>query len=207
MPPQEFLTEPAQLDELYAPPSELIRKAVTHTLHAVHRAYLEVATFFCFATASGRGLDATPRGGAPGFVRVLDEQSLAFADWPGNNRIEALRNLLEDDRVALLFLFPGLDVFLRINGRAKISTSPALLAGLAEGGRPPKTAIVVAVEEVLYHCGKAINRARLWDGAAHIAHGALPTPGKIMVTLAGLDGVSPESLDAGYAQSVKTNLY
>ncbi len=104
-------SDPAELDRLYSPPSAMIQKAVTRELMDFHRAYPRAASFFCLATGSDKGLDSTPRGGPPGFVRVLDERTVAFADWPGNNRIESLRNLLEDDRAALLFLFAGLDVF------------------------------------------------------------------------------------------------
>lgn len=203
----ETLSDPADLDQLYAPPSPMIQKAVTRELMDFHRAYLSAASFFCLATGSARGLDATPRGGPPGFVRVLDERTLAFADWPGNNRIESLRNLLEDDHAALLFVFPGLDVFLRINGRARISTQPALLADLAEGQRQPKCAIVVAVEEVLFHCGKAINRAKLWDPASRIDRKTLPSVGTMLAALADLKDVSPDALDAHYDETVKTELY
>ena len=97
------------LDTLYDPPAERIQKAVLDRLIDFHRDYLRVATFFCLATGSERGLDASPRGGPPGFVHALDDHHVAFADWPGNNRIESLRNLQDDDRVGMLFLFPGLE--------------------------------------------------------------------------------------------------
>jgi PPOX class probable FMN-dependent enzyme len=205
--PDQILSEPAQLESLYAPPSPVVQKAVTKELLDFHRAYLRAASFFCLATGSDRGLDATPRGGPPGFVRVLDNSTLVFADWPGNNRIESMRNLLADDRAAMVFLFPGLDVFLRINGRARISTDAALLADLAEGQRVPKCAVVVAVEEVLFHCGKAVNRAKLWDPASHIDKKTLPSVGTMMVALADLKDAAPEALDAHYDVAVKTELY
>ncbi|WP_420874497.1 pyridoxamine 5'-phosphate oxidase family protein [Pandoraea nosoerga] len=122
------------LDALYDPPSETIVKGVMSRLLPFHIAYLDVATFFCLATGSAQGLDASPRGGEPGFVKVLDERTVAFADWPGNNRIASLRNLTEDDRVGMLFLFPGLEVFMRINGRARICVDADLLSKLGEGG-------------------------------------------------------------------------
>ena len=126
------------LDSLYAAPAERIQKAVRDRLSDFHEAYLRQASFFCLATAGERGLDASPRGGPPGFVQVLDERTVAFADWPGNNRIESLRNLQADDRLAMLFLFPGLDIFLRINGRGRISTDPHLLQELSEGRGTPR---------------------------------------------------------------------
>ncbi|WP_370673681.1 pyridoxamine 5'-phosphate oxidase family protein [Pleomorphomonas sp. PLEO] len=107
-------------------------------LLSFHVAYLEKATFFCLATGDSTGLDASPRGGPPGFVRVLDSKTVAFADWPGNNRIESMRNLTQDDRLGMLFLFPGLDVFMRINGHSRISENAALCSSLVEGRRYPK---------------------------------------------------------------------
>ncbi|MFJ3045364.1 MSMEG_1061 family FMN-dependent PPOX-type flavoprotein [Herbaspirillum chlorophenolicum] len=200
--------EYVDLDALYAAPSPMIQKAVTSRLTEYHRAYLEIATFFCLAT--GRqdvGLDASPRGGPAGFVRMLDETTLVFADWPGNNRIESFRNLQNDDRVAMLFLFPGLEVFMRINGRARLSTASELLAELAEGEKRPKAAIVVRVEEALFHCGKAVNRARLWNPASHVDRASLPSVGTVLVALAGLNDVSASALDARYDVAVKQELY
>jgi predicted pyridoxine 5'-phosphate oxidase superfamily flavin-nucleotide-binding protein len=138
---------------------------------------------------------------------MLDAQTLTFADWPGNNRIESLKNLQDDDRVAMLFLFPGLDVFMRINGHGHISTSPDLLGRLIERGKHPKAAVVVTVEEALFHCGKAVNRARLWDPAALLDRNSLPTVGTVLVALAELHDVSASALDAKYQDAVKHDLY
>jgi len=156
--------EGVDLDALYAPPADRIQKAVLDRLVDVHEDYLRVATFFCLATASGNSLDASPRGGPLGFVRVLDPHIVAFADWPANNRIESMRNLAQDELVGMLFLFSGLDVFLRINGVARVSAWPDLLSTLTESGTTPKTATVVRLNEVLFHCGKAGNRARPGGG-------------------------------------------
>jgi PPOX class probable FMN-dependent enzyme len=195
------------LDQLYVPPSDMIRKAVLDHLIDFHIAYLKAATFFCLATGSDRGLDASPRGGPPGFVHVLDPRMLAFADWPGNNRIESMRNLQRDDRVAMLFLFPGLEVFLRINGRARISTDPELCRRVAEDNRLPKVAFVVTIDEVLFHCGRAINRARLWSETSKLDKRSLPTAGKIMAAIAKLAPGKVEQLDAQYDHRVRNDLY
>lgn len=195
------------LDSLYAPPAERIQKAVLDRLVDVHEDYLKVATFFCLATASGNGLDASPRGGPPGFVRVLDPYTVAFADWPGNNRIESMRNLQQDERVGMLFLFPGLDVFLRINGIARVSAWPDLLATLAEQGRTPKTATVVRLNEVLFHCGKAGNRARLWEQESLVDRSKVPTPGQMMARLIGISKEEGAQLDTHYAHAVRHDLY
>lgn len=208
------MTDQPDLDQLYAPPSEMIQKAVLDRLVDFHIEYLKVATFFCLATGSERGLDASPRGGPAGFVHVLDPHTVAFADWPGNNRIESLRNLERDERIAMLFLFPGLEIFLRINGRGRVSTAVELLDELREKERRPKTATVVRIDEVLLHCGKAINRAGLWSEGARSERGALPTVGRMMAALARM-GDAPteigeaqvEEINAHYDHAVRHDLY
>jgi PPOX class probable FMN-dependent enzyme len=201
------------LDALYDPPAERIQKSVLGHLIDFHLDYLQAATFFCLATGSERGLDASPRGGPPGFVQALDAHHVTFADWPGNNRIESLRNLEQNARVGLLFLFPGLDIFMRINGRARATLDPALLARLAEGGKLPKTAIVVAIDEVLFHCGKAISRAGLWREEARLDRHALPTPGQMVVAMNAaaegkpVDPAAAAQLDAHYEHAVRHDLY
>ncbi len=195
------------LAKLYAPPAEHIQKAVTPELNAFHVEYLAKATFFCLATGAKDGLDASPRGGPPGFVHVLDEKTVAFADWPGNNRIESMRNLVVDDRLGMLFLFPGLDIFLRINGRGRIIDDPALCETLAEGTKIPKTAIVVLVDQVLFHCGKAVNRGRLWDPAARLDRKSLPTPGQMLAAMTQQDAAVAEAIDARYEHGMRNDLY
>nr|WP_229505587.1 MSMEG_1061 family FMN-dependent PPOX-type flavoprotein [Massilia genomosp. 1] len=207
-----LLREPAaapqpDLDALYAAPAERIQKAVLERLVPMHEDYLKAATFFSFASGRAQGLDVSPRGGPPGFVQVLDAHTVAFADWPGNNRIESMRNLAEDERAAMLFLFPGLEVFMRINGRARVSTDAALLARLAEGGKAPKTAIVLAIDEVLMHCGKAINRARLWREASRLEHAGLPTVGQMLASMAMIGEADVAQANAHYEQAVRNDLY
>jgi PPOX class probable FMN-dependent enzyme len=202
------------LEALYAPPAEFIQKAVLDHLVDFHAAYLKAATFFCLATAGPGGLDASPRGGPPGFVHMLDPHTVAWADWPGNNRIESLRNLQSDNRVGMLFLFPGLDLFMRINGRARVVTDADLLAELKEGDKVPKTATVVLVDEVLLHCGKAIHRAGLWQPTAQLDQATLPTVGAMLAALkkladasAGDDAAQIDQVNAHYAHAVRHDLY
>ena len=203
----EDVTRDDELDEIYARPSENVMKAIAHRLHAHHRAYLAKATFFSFATVRDAGLDVSPRGGPPGFVRVIDDQTIAFGDWPGNNRIESMRNLVHDNRVAMVFIFPGLEIFLRINGTARISTDKDLLSNVAEGGRLPKTALVVSVQELIFHCGKAINRAGLWKAESQINRKELPSVGVIMRDLAGTPSDSVATVNEHYDTGVKNDLY
>ncbi|AIT07698.1 pyridoxamine 5'-phosphate oxidase [Sphingomonas taxi] len=195
------------LDRLYAQPAEAIQRAVLPYLLPFHEAYVAAATFFCLASGCALGLDASPRGGPAGFVKVLDPHHVAFADWPGNNRIETMRNLVEDSRLAMLFLFPGLEVFLRINGQARISTDVDLLESLKEGQKAPKTAIVLAIDQVLFHCGKAINRARLWQPEARLDRKSLPSVGQMKVAMAGGSPADAEAVDTHYRNSVRNDLY
>ncbi len=203
---QAFVDRP-NLDQLYDPPMERIQKAVLPELVDFHRQYLAKATFFCLATGRSQGLDASPRGGPPGFVQVIDAKTIAFADWPGNNRIESMRNLAEDDRLGMLFLFPGLDVFMRINGRGRISADDGLRAALAEGIKVPKTVIVVTVDEVLFHCGKAVNRAGLWNADARLDRGSLPTPGQMLAAMSNQGAAEAAQMDAHYDHAVRNDLY
>lgn len=195
------------LSELYAPPSEMIVKGVLDHLLPFHLSYLKAATFFCLASGSADGLDASPRGGAAGFVHALDNKTVAFADWPGNNRIASLTNLQRDDRIGMLFLFPGLEIFMRINGHAAISTHPELLRALAEGARLPKTAIVVQIDEVLFHCGKAINRAKLWHPDSMLDRKSVPSPGEIVAAITGADSATAQAVNEGYYTAIRGNLY
>ena len=201
------MDEAPDLDSLYAPPGEMVLKAMTRHLTEFHIEYLKHASFFCLATGRDSGLDASPRGGAPGFVKALDRRTIAFADWPGNNRIESMRNIVADDRVALLFLFPGLQIFMRLGGTARISTDPRLLDRLLEGQRRPKSAIVVDITEALFHCGKAISRARLWEADAHIDRKSLPGTGVMMKTLADADDLDADTFDTLYDDAMKNDLY
>ena len=195
------------LAELYAPPSEMIVNGVLDHLLPFHLSYLKAATFFCLASGNAEGLDVSPRGGAPGFVHALDNKTVAFADWPGNNRIASLTNLQSDDRIGMLFLFPGLEIFMRINGHAAISTHPELLRALAEGARLPKTAIVVQIDEVLFHCGKAINRAKLWHPDSMLDRKSMPSPGEIVAAITGADSATAQAMNEGYYTAIRGNLY
>lgn len=202
------MTSPAvDLDQLYDPPSEMIVKGVMPRLLPFHVRYLEVATFFCLASGNANGLDASPRGGEPGFVHVLDEKTVAFADWPGNNRIESMRNLTDDSRVGMLFLFPGLEVFLRINGHGRVSRDETVLLRLQERARMPKTAIVVTIDEVLFHCGKAVNRAKLWRQASRLEPTSVPSLGKVKAAMTGEHTAQAQEMDAGYYRAIRGDLY
>jgi len=145
-----------------------------------YQAFIEAAPFFALATAGPDGLDCSPRGDAPGFVRVHDEKTLLVPDRRGNNRIDSLRNILHDPRVALLFLIPGCGETIRVHGRAAISTDPALAQSFLVDGKSPRAVLVVSVERVFYQCAKAIVRAKLWDPSRHIDRKSLLSNGMIL---------------------------
>jgi PPOX class probable FMN-dependent enzyme len=148
-----------------------------------YQAFIEAAPFFALATAGPDGLDCSPRGDAPGFVRVHDKKTLLVPDRRGNNRIDSLRNILHDPRVALLFLIPGCGETIRVNGRAAISTDPALAQSFLVDGKSPRAVLVVSVERVFYQCAKAIVRSKLWDPSRHIDRKSLPSNGTILAEL------------------------
>lgn len=200
-------TECPDLDALYAQPAELIGKAITDHLTDFHLDYLKVASFFCLATVSDKGLDVSPRGGPAGSIHALDRKRIAFADWPGNNRIESMRNIQKDNRVATLFIFPGLEIFMRINGRSAISVDPDILQRVGEGTRVPKTAMVITIDEVIFHCGRAVNRAKFWEPESKIDKRSLPSAGQMMIALGKLSDVTVEEIDAHYDHGMKNDLF
>ena len=205
--PDFRLSTEADLAALYAAPMPTATRGTLNYLHDYHLAYLRRSPLVCIASSGPEGLDVSPRGGEPGFVQVLDRRTLAIPDFPGNNKIETLRNLVRDERVALLVLFPGLDIFLRIAGRAAVTRDPPLLERLAHAGKRPITAIVVGVELVYFHCGRAINRAKVWDPATHVARDSVPSPGTMMRELCELTDMSAAELDAFYERGMIDALY
>src|SRR5215211_7284207 len=151
------------LEALYGEPyGPAIVKEIDH-VNQSYRALISAAPFFALATSGPDGLDCSPRGDAAGFVRVADEKTLLIPDRRGNNRIDSLRNILADPRVALLFLIPGVGETLRVRGRAAISIAPELLESFVTEGKAPRSVIVIAVEAVYFQCQKAIVRSDLWN--------------------------------------------
>jgi hypothetical protein len=175
----------------------------TDRITAQYRKLIEAAPFCALASAGEAGLDCSPRGDPAGFVRVEDEHTLLIPDRRGNNRIDTLRNILHDPRVALLFLIPGCNETIRVMGRAAISINPALTQQFLMEGKAPRSVIVVAVDQVFYQCAKAIVRSKLWDVSRHVDRKTLPTPGSILADLtqgklggAEHDRTAPERLKA-----------
>ncbi|WP_374444344.1 pyridoxamine 5'-phosphate oxidase family protein [Stella sp.] len=201
-----ILRDAEALQRLYGTPTETsIVKEVDH-VHPLYRPFIEAAPFFVLATSGPDGLDASPRGDGPGFVVVEDEKTLLIPDRRGNNRIDSLRNVLADPRVGLLFLVPGVGETLRVNGRARISVDPALLARFAVDGRAPRSVMIVAVDTVFFQCSRALARSALWDPSRHVPRSALPSGGRILATLSA-DRVGGPEYDAALPARIQATLY
>jgi uncharacterized protein len=180
------VTTIAALEALYtpAPLPPAVVKEIDH-VSPHYRALIAASPFVVVSTSGPEGLDCSPRGDEPGFVRVHDDKTLMIPDRRGNNRIDSLRNLVHDPRISLLFLIPGVGETLRVNGRAAISTEPALLESFAVNGKTPKTVLVVTVERIYFQCAKAIKRSKLWDPSRHIDRASLPSAGAILAEISG----------------------
>jgi len=174
----------AQLEALFGQPGEASLKKEVPYLHPSYQALIAASPFAVLATTGPGGLDASPRGDAPGFVTVQDERTLLLPERRGNNRIDSLRNIVADPRVALLFLIPGVGETLRVNGRARISAAPDLLARFAVEGRAPQCVIEITVETVFFQCARAIQRSKLWAPVREGVPRTVPTPGAILSALA-----------------------
>jgi PPOX class probable FMN-dependent enzyme len=174
----------AALEAIYnAPLAPASTVKVAASITPDYAALIDASPFAVLATAGPEGLDCSPRGDRPGFVRIADPRTLILPDRRGNNRIDSLRNIVRDPRVALLFLIPGSGTTLRVNGRAVISADPDLLASFSVDGHAPRTALVITVEAIYFQCARAIIRARLWDPDSRIDPARLPSPGTILAAL------------------------
>jgi PPOX class probable FMN-dependent enzyme len=204
---KHVITTMAELEALYDEPpyGPAVVKEIDH-LSQSYRAMIAASPFFALATSGPDGLDCSPRGDPAGFVRVLDSKTIVIPDRRGNNRIDSLRNLIHDPRVALLFLIPGVSETLRIMGRATISTDPDLCASFAMQGKAPRSVLVVAVERVFFQCAKAIVRSKLWDPASRVERSTLPTSGSILAEISGGKIGGPEH-DRAYPERLKQTIY
>ncbi|MGO4524475.1 pyridoxamine 5'-phosphate oxidase family protein [Microvirga sp. 2MCAF35] len=196
----------SELESLYGEVNRGSLLKETDRIVPEYRAFIEVAPFVALATRGPEGLDCSPRGDGPGFVRVRDEKTLLLPDRRGNNRIDSLRNVVRDSSVALLFLIPGIGETLRVNGRAVISVEPALLESFAIDGKAPKSVLAITVDAVFFQCARAILRSELWNPARHVARGSLPSAGQILAALSNNE-VDGEAYDKALPARQKTTLY
>lgn len=187
------VSDVAALRALYAQPMERAVRKEIPALDVHCRRFIALSPFLVLSTGSAdHQLDASPRGGAPGFVKAPDAHTLLLPDSPGNNRLDSLQNILATGQVGLLFMIPGVDETLRVNGRAVLSTDAADIAACADERRAPKLVLRVTVQAAYLHCAKAFMRSRLWDPAARVERSVLPTIGQMIADQTGLQ-VPPET--------------
>jgi len=198
----------SQLRVLYQEPMELALLKQLDRLDEHCRNFLAHSPFAVIAsTRPGRGTDVSPRGDAPGFARVLDANTIAIPDRPGNNRLDTMSNIVADAEVGLLFFIPGIDETLRINGTARLSRDPELLAAGAVNGREPRMIVLVSVREAFLHCGKALKRSRLWHDDYRIEKKNFPSLGRMIVEQTKPKAITVEQADAVVEEGYVNGLY
>ncbi|WP_042703317.1 MSMEG_1061 family FMN-dependent PPOX-type flavoprotein [Azospirillum sp. B506] len=196
------------LRRLYDMPTERMVKMTFPFLDDHCLRFVAESPLVFVATMADSGMDCSPRGGRPGFVLAEDRRTLALPDWPGNNKLSSITNILTSDGACgLVFLVPGTDVFLRVNGVATVTTDPVLLDRLREDGRMPKAAIRLSVREAFFHCGKALRRSHLWQPDAWVVPQDMPSPGQVVKDQSGLAELSVEQIDAMYEKALAEQLY
>jgi PPOX class probable FMN-dependent enzyme len=205
---KQQITDLAELRSLIPPPdAPAVHKEVAR-LDAHCKSFIERSPFVVLASAGADGrCDASPRGGAPGFVAVLDEQRLAMADYPGNRRLDSWANVLANPHVQLLFFIPGLTETLRVSGRACLTRDPEVLARLDDHGKPAKLALGVEVETAFLQCGKSLRRSQLWDPATWPAAASLPSAARIFADHVALPGITEEAATAHLSHDYAHNLW
>jgi PPOX class probable FMN-dependent enzyme len=206
MRPPHTISTAAELEALFGPVAEAsLRKEISY-LHPVYQAMIAASPFAVLSTVGSAGLDASPRGDAPGFVAVQDERTLLLPERRGNNRIDSLRNILGDPRVALLFLIPGVGETLRVNGKARISVDPGLLQRFSVQGALPKCVLEIAVEEVFFQCARAIHRSNLWGKLPDEILEKVPSAGEVLAAITNRE-LGGETYDQGLLERQRSTLY
>ncbi|CDL86056.1 Putative pyridoxamine 5'-phosphate oxidase [Xenorhabdus cabanillasii JM26] len=200
------VTDITTLKQIYGKPAAPSVFKETDHIHPIYRPFIESAPFAALATTGKKGMDVSPRGDQPGFIHIKDEKTLILPDRRGNNRIDSLRNILHDNRVALLLLIPGIGETLRINGRAEILITPEILERFAYRNVLPNSVLRITVDAVFFQCSRAIIRSGLWDASTQIERSALPSPGRILKELS-KNEFDDVGYDAELPQRLKDNLY
>ncbi|MCR9135056.1 MAG: pyridoxamine 5'-phosphate oxidase family protein [Alphaproteobacteria bacterium] len=178
-----FVETVEELETLYGYPGKASLVKVAHQVTPEYATIIKASPFCALATVGPEGLDCSPRGDVRGFVRIQDERTVIMPDRRGNNRIDSLRNVIRDPRVALMFLIPGSGNALRLNGRAKVSVESELLNSFSVDGKAPRSVLVVEIDEIYFQCARALIRSRLWEADSHVDLAGLPTPGQILASM------------------------
>ena len=195
-----------QLEAIYGQPNDASTVKVANRITPSYRVLIEKSPFVALATAGPEGLDCSPRGDLPGFVRIHDPKTLMMPDRRGNNRINSLRNIVRDPRVALLFLIPGSGNTLRVNGHAHVSVDPDLLASFKVEGKMPRTVIVMTIDEIYFQCARAIVRSDLWNPDKRVDPRTLPTPGQILADMSD-NRVGGEQYDREWPERARQTMW
>lgn len=195
-----------ELESIYGKPVEVSLVKEVNWITPHYRAYIEASPFAVLASAGPEGLDCSPRGDVAGFVRVHDSRTLMLPDRRGNNRVDSLRNIVRDPRVALLLMIPGVGNTLRINGRAHLSTAPDLLTSFAIEGKAPRSVIVMAVDAVYFQCTRALLRSELWNPARHVDPRTLPSAGQILAALS-QNRLGGDDFDQAWPQRARQRMW
>ena len=196
-----------EIREIYGEPMERTIKKQLPRLEKHSRAFIAMSPFIVMATCDAEGrCDASPKGDGPGFVQVIDDETLLIPDRLGNNRVDSIGNILQHPRIGLIFFVPGLRETLRVNGRAQVTVDPALLEPAAVNGKLPRSGILVTAEEVYFHCGKALIRSDLWNPEKQVARSAFPSLGIVIADQIG-QTVAAEEAERATEESYRTRLY
>ena len=195
-----------ELEAIYGFPGETSTAKVADRVTPSYRALIERSPFAVLATCGPEGLDCSPRGDVAGFVRIHDEKTLMMPDRHGNNRIDSLRNIVRDPRIALLFLIPGSGNTLRLNGRAFVSVDFELLSSFEMDGKAPRSVIAITIEEVYFQCARAILRSDLWNPDKRVDPKSLPTPGRILAEMSD-NRIGGEDYDRAWPERARRSLW
>ena len=194
-----------ELEDIYGHPAEASRIKVVSAITSAYRTLIEASPFCALATCGPEGLDCSPRGDIGSCVRIEDDRTLLMPDRRGNNRTDSLRNIIRDQRVSLMFMFPGHGNVVRVNGRAHVSVDADLLASFTHEGKPPRSVIVIEIDEVYFQCARAIMRSGLWDTEAQTSPNSLPTPGEIMQEIQ--TSFEGDAYDNAWSERAKTSMW
>lgn len=194
-----------ELEAVYDEPGEASLIKVADRLIPSYRSFVEASPFVVLATAGPDGLDCSPRGDRGSAVTIRDDRTLLMADRRGNNRIDSLRNIVRDNRVALIFLVPGSTTTVRVNGAAEISVDPELCASLAIEGKAPRSVIIIAIEQVYFQCARALIRAQLWEAEAKLAAAAIASPGVMLKEMK--DSFDAAAYDAAWPERARNSMW
>ena len=206
----EVISTVDELRKLYDAPRQMVIDKQQDRLDQYSKHFLQLSPFSILSTVSASGLmDCSPKGDYPGFIKALDNETIAIPDRPGNNRLDSITNIVENPQIGVLLLVPGFGECLRINGEACVVTNSSLLKQFEHQGKLPRSVIVVAIKEVYFHCAKAIARSQLWKEEAKVDRSAMPSLGRILMAQVNVEAKEEEvrAVEEGIEERLKTTLY